>query len=103
MDFDRFTAVLLRWPDGMPEFTEEELERLQAGHLSFLARMHEEGKALAAGPFFESPDERLRGMALFRTDVEQTRALLAEDPSVQAGRLAPEVTTWLVPTGLLPA
>ena len=103
MEFDRFTVVLLRWPEEMPEFSEEQLEELQAGHIAFLASMREEGRALASGPFFDQPDERLRGIALFKTDIEETRTLLAEDPSVKAGRLAPELMTWLVPRGSLPA
>jgi uncharacterized protein YciI len=102
MEFDRFTVVLLRWPAVMPEFSDEELARLQAGHIAFLAQMRERGLQLASGPFFEQPDEHLRGIAIFRTDLEQTRALLADDPSVQAGRLEPELATWLVPQGSLP-
>jgi uncharacterized protein YciI len=103
VDLDRYTVVLLRWSDPMPEFSDEELEELQAGHIAFLAGMRESGRALASGPFFDQPDERLRGIAVFRTELEETRALLAEDPSVQAGRLAPELMTWMVPRGSLPA
>ncbi|MCW2966979.1 MAG: YCII-related protein [Solirubrobacteraceae bacterium] len=102
MEFDEFTVVLLRWPDDMPDFSEEELERLQEGHIAFLAQMRERGLQLAAGPFFDQPDERLRGVAIFRTGLSETRALLAEDPSVKAGRLAPELARWMVPQGALP-
>ena len=102
MELDRFTVVLLRWPDEMPDFSEAELEELQEGHIAFLAQMREKGMQLAAGPFFDQADERLRGIAIFKTGLAETRALLAEDPSVKAGRLAPELATWMVPRGSLP-
>ena len=54
-----------------------------------------------AGPFRDQPDETLRGLCLYRTGLEETRALAAEDPSVRAGRMSADVLTWLVPEGEL--
>jgi uncharacterized protein YciI len=101
IEFDRFTLVLLRWPDGMREFSGEELERSQSGHLAFLDRMREQGALVLSGPFDDRPDERLRGASLYRTGIEETRQLLEGDTAVQMGRLEPEVLTWLVPRGTL--
>ena len=101
MEFDRFTLVLLRWPDGMREFTEEELARSQSGHLAFLDEMRERGVLLASGPFDDQPDERLRGVSIYTSGLEETRRLLEGDPAVQLGRLEPEAVSWLVPRGTL--
>jgi uncharacterized protein YciI len=101
MEFDRYTLVLLRWPEVMPEFTDGQLEELQASHVAFLANTREQGLQLAAGPCLEQADERLRGIAIFRTGLDETREILAGDPSVQAGRLVPELSAWMVPQGVL--
>jgi hypothetical protein len=51
MRLDAYTIVFLRRPPDSPQFTEEQLEELQRGHLAFNARMRAEGHALIAGPF----------------------------------------------------
>ena len=61
--------------------------------------MRERGHLLAAGPFREQEDETLRGFCLFRTSLDETRALVEEDPSVQAGRMAADAMTWLTHRG----
>ena len=81
--------------------SDAELDALQLRHLDFLARMRSEGHALITGPVTGQPDESLRGIAIYRTSVEETRRLSEQDPSVQAGRLAVDVFTWLMPAGLL--
>ncbi len=53
----------------------------------------------AAGPFADRRDETLRGLCVYVTDIEETRRLAAQDPLALAGRLAPEIVTWLVPPG----
>ena len=58
-------------------------------------------KLIAAGPFGD--DGRLRGIFVFRVgSLEEAKALTASDPAVQAGRLAMELHTWMVPEGILP-
>ena len=42
---------------------------------------------------------RLRGISIMDCDPETARRLSNEDPAVQAGRLAVEVMTWMVPAG----
>jgi hypothetical protein len=41
----------------------------------------------------------LRGLSIWSYDPETARRLSEEDPAVQAGRLAVEVMTWMVPAG----
>ena len=57
VEFDTYTFVLLRRGPRAHEFTDEELEEIQAGHLAFLDRMREEGHLLLAGPFRDQEDE----------------------------------------------
>ncbi|HEV2141295.1 MAG TPA: YciI family protein [Candidatus Dormibacteraeota bacterium] len=101
MKLDAYTVVFLWRPADAPQLPEEELDRLQAEHVAFNARMREEGHALVTGPLSGQPDPSLRGIDIFRTSVEEARRLTQDDPLVRAGRLAVEVFTWLVPVGTL--
>jgi uncharacterized protein YciI len=76
-------------------------EEIQKGHMANINRLAEMKKLIAAGPFDD--DGRLRGIFVFRVgSLEEARALTATDPAVQAGRLAMELHTWMVPDGVLP-
>jgi uncharacterized protein len=94
MELQRYTFVLLRRPANAPDLPEEELEALQQGHLAYLRAMHERGALAVAGPFEGQPDESLRGFCLYHTDVDETRRLAEQDPSVRAGRMAVDVFSW---------
>jgi uncharacterized protein len=99
VQFDRHTLVLLVRPPDAPDLPEEELDRIQDAHLANQARLGDEGYVIAAGPFTDQDDERLRGVAVLACDPEQARELFASDPAVQAGRLAVEILTWMTPAG----
>jgi uncharacterized protein len=99
MEFDRYSLVLLRRGPRALEFSEEELDRLQAAHLAHLDAMRERGVLLSAGPFRDQDDEAFRGICIYRTGLDETRELANSDPSVQAGRMRVEVFTWLTPAG----
>jgi uncharacterized protein len=101
VEFDRYTLVLLRRGPRALEFGDEELEQLQEQHLAHLATMGEQGDLLVAGPFRDQDDESFRGICVYGTDLEETRRLAEQDPSVQAGRMAVEVMTWLTRKGAL--
>jgi uncharacterized protein YciI len=99
MEFDRHTLVLLvRSPDA-PQLTDEEADELQDRHLAFRADLRERGLIVAGGPLDDQDDERLRGISIWTCDPETARRINGEDPAVQAGRLAVEVVTWMVPAG----
>jgi len=100
-EFDTYSFVLLRRGPRAHEYEGEELARLQEEHLAHLSAMKERGDLLVAGPFSDQPDETWRGICLYRTGLEETRALAEQDPSVQAGRLAVEVFTWWTEKGAL--
>lgn len=99
MDLVSYTFVLLRRGPRALEYSDDELERLQAGHLAFLDEMRRQGHMLVAGPFREQPDETLRGWCLYRTSIEETRTLVAADPAIAAGRMQADVMTWLTQRG----
>ena len=76
-------------------------EEIQKGHMANINRLAEMKKLIAAGPFGD--DGRLRGIFVFRVaTLDEAKALTATDPAVQAGRLAMEFHTWMVPEGILP-
>jgi len=101
-ELEAHTLVLLRWPDELPELTEEELDELQAEHVAYLGSLRERGIIAAGGPFEGQPDERWRGISIYRVPPEEARQYIAQDPSVRRGRLTYDVWTWLVPVGELP-
>jgi uncharacterized protein YciI len=101
MDLDAFTFVLLRRGPRAGEYTDEELEEIQKGHLSFLDEMHEQGHLLLSGPFRDQDDETKRGLCVYRTTIDETKRLIEQDPALKAGRMTAEVMTWLTRKGAL--
>lgn len=101
MEFDRFTiGLLVRRPDR-PELTQDEEGALQDAHLAYLAKLHEEGNLLAAGPLRGGPDEEFRGLSIFPAGPERARELGEADPAVRAGYFALRVLPWMVPGGAM--
>jgi len=95
-----YFAFLTRGEKWTPEKTPA-TEEIQKGHMANINRLAEMKKLVAAGPFGD--DGRLRGIFVFRVgSLEEAKALTATDPAVQAGRLAMELHTWMVPEGVLP-
>jgi uncharacterized protein len=99
MEFDRHTLVLLVLRPDAPQLTDEEADELQDRHLAFRADLRERGFLEAGGPLVDQDDERLRSISIWTCDPETARRQSNEDPAVQAGRLAVEVMTWMVPAG----
>ena len=102
-DLERFSFVLLRRPDDAPDCTEARLDELQEQHIAHLASLRERGVLLLAGPFGDRTDESLRGLCIFRLGLDETREVMADDPSVRAGRMTPDVMSWWTLRGSLPA
>lgn len=95
---DRFTVVLLSLRPDAPAMDDAQRTALQDAHLAHNAEQHEAGHMLAAGPLH---DESLRGLSIWSLEPEQVRPVSLVDPSVRAGRLAPLVLPWLVPSGAI--
>src|SRR5690242_10338854 len=79
-------VILRRGPAWTPEQTPA-TEALQKEHLGHLMHMAEIGKMVVAGPFDGQKDETMRGLCLYRTSIDEARALAESDPAVKAGRL----------------
>jgi len=101
VEFDRFTlALLVRRPDA-PKGDSKVEDALQDAHLAHLARLHDDGHLLAAGPLLGGPESSLRGVVIFRGSPGESRAHAAADPWVQAGYLEYRFFPWLVPAGAI--
>jgi uncharacterized protein YciI len=95
-----YLGFLTRGPKWTPEKTPATAE-LQKAHLANINRLAETKKLVIAGPFGD--DTPLRGIFVFKVaSLEEAKALAETDPAVQAGRLAIEMHTWMVPEGVLP-
>jgi uncharacterized protein YciI len=95
-----YLAFLVRGDKWTPEKTPQ-TEAIQKAHLANIQRLADLKKLVVAGPFGDNGT--LRGIFVFRVDsIEEARTLAASDPAVQAGRLALQIHTWVVPEGILP-
>jgi uncharacterized protein YciI len=102
MAFEQYQLVLLVRPENAPDLPEERIEEIQTQHLAHLTKMGEEGYMVIAGPFSDQPDERLRGLCLYRVgSLDRAKELAGADPAVKAGRLEIEAMTWWVEEGYM--
>ena len=98
---ESLTLVLLRRPATPPVLPAEEQDRVQQAHLDFFDALRKQGVMGAAGPFRDHADQKLRGLCIYRTGIEEARRHAAEDPAVQAGTLEAEPITWWFRAGEL--
>lgn len=81
--------------DSLPE---EEIARIQTGHLAHMAKLGEEGKICLAGPFQDSQD--WRGLVVYNVPtIDEARKLAAADPAVKNKRLAVRIVPWWAAVG----
>lgn len=89
----QYVMVMLMRGDQSNDYSEEELEEIQSGHLANINRLADDGKIVLAGPFGDDTD--LRGIFLMDVGtVEEAEALVASDPAIKAGRLKAEYHPW---------
>lgn len=85
-------AFLLRG-DQVAEYTPEQRQEIQAGHMANIGKMAEMGKLVLAGPFFGNDD--LRGIYIFDVQsIDEAKALTETDPAIQAGVLKMDLKEW---------
>ena len=97
--FDEHTIVfLIRSPDA-PELGEEELDRLQIEHLTYLRGLKRRGVLIANGPLAEQTDVRMRGVSIYGLPLNEALELANADPMVRAGRLVIEGARWWTAEG----
>ncbi len=99
MNFDLFTIGLLILRADAPNLSEEEENVLQDAHMAHLAKLHDEGLLLAAGPLLGPSDRDVRGLEIYKGSPDEVRAVADQDPGVRAGRYAHRFLPWMVPGG----
>lgn len=102
IEFDSFILVLLVRPPNAPDMPKADLDKLQEGHMANMRRLADEGKLFKAGPTEDYSGRNVRGIFILKTEsLDDAKAWVATDPSVKAGRLAPEFLKWFVQKGSL--
>jgi uncharacterized protein YciI len=85
--------VLFRPVPGAPHLGERERVRIQQEHLTWIQTLHDEGRVTLVGPVAGASD--LAGVLVLDASTrEEAEALVAGDPWVREGHLAPEVIPW---------
>jgi uncharacterized protein len=101
MKFDRFTVALLILRDDAPKLSEQGENTLQDAHMAHLAKLHEEGRILAAGPILGGPDRQIRGLTIYKGSPDEVKELADLDPAVVRGRFRHQFMEWMVPEGAI--
>lgn len=101
MEFDRWTVLLLKRRDNPPDLGKAGGDALQDSHLAFLAKLHSDGRLVAAGPVEGPPGCKIAGICIFRVAGNEARSLGENDPAVRAGLFDIEVFSWSVPRGAM--
>jgi len=102
VELEAFELVLLRRPHDATPYPEDVLQRIQAEHLAYHARLREAGDIVTNGPVSDQPDASLRGLTFYRTgSLARAREFAEADPAVRAGRLSVEIMTWYCPPGTM--
>lgn len=97
-EMDRYVVGILRRGPNTSQ-PKEEAEKIQEGHMAHLGKMGATGKLIVAGPFTGN-NQDARGMLIFKTTLEDARAMATEDPAVKAGRLVVDLYPWFAAKGL---
>jgi uncharacterized protein len=93
------TIVFLLRRANAPAFSDEELDRLQVEHLTYLRDLKRRGVLIANGPLAEQTDERMRGVSIYGVPLDEALALARADPMVRAGRLEVHGARWWTQEG----
>jgi uncharacterized protein YciI len=99
--FDRHTIIFLIRPADAPTYSDEELDRLQIEHLTYLRGLKEEGVLIANGPLDDQTDVRMRGISIYVLPLEEALERANDDPMVHAGRFEIRGAQWLTAAGTI--
>lgn len=97
--FDEHTIIFLVRAHDAPELSEDELDRLQVEHLTYLRELKRRGVLIANGPLAEQTDERMRGISIYGLPLAEALELAHADPMVRAGRLVIHGARWWTAEG----
>ena len=75
------------------DFSETEINEMQAAHMENIGKMADNGDLILAGPF--TGDSILRGIYIFDVPtIEEAKILTESDPAIKAGSLEMELIQW---------
>jgi uncharacterized protein YciI len=97
--FDEHTVIYLVRSPTAPDRSEEELDRLQIEHLTYLNDLNRRGVLIANGPLRDQTDVRMRGMSVYGVPLDEALALARADPMVVAGHLEIHGARWWTAEG----
>ena len=97
--FDEHTILFLVRRVDAPQMSEEELDRLQVEHLTYLRELKRQGLLITNGPLIEQTDDRMRGVSIYGVPLDEALALARADPMVVAGRLEVKGARWWTAEG----
>ena len=99
--FDRHTIIFLFRPVDPTPYSDEELDRLQVEHLTYLRGLKDEGVLIANGPLDDQTDIRMRGISIYALPLTDALELANDDPMVHAGRFEIRGAQWLTAEGTI--
>jgi len=99
--FDRHTINFLFRPADPTPYSDEELDRLQVEHLTYLRGLKDEGVLIANGPLDDQTDIRMRGISIYALPLGEALELANDDPMVHAGRFEIRGAQWLTAEGTI--
>ena len=94
--------VMVILTTGTTEIKDKKItDSLFSGHMNNIGLMAKEGKLAVAGPFGKN-DLGYRGIFILNTnDVDEAKAMVANDPAVNAGLLAAVYLKWFGSASLM--
>ena len=85
-----FIGFLVKGPKYNANISKEDRAQLFQKHIAYIRSQAEAGKYKLAGPFLD--DGNIGGILIIDTATEEeAKQIVAGDPMVQAGRMAPEI------------
>lgn len=98
MDVNQFWFCTLERGENLPKLPEDELQKLQDGHMANIQKMAAEKSLLLAGPMVENTP--LRGIFIFKPmPKDNVIALTSVDPLIKSGRLKLKLYKWIAAKG----
>ena len=94
----KYYFCMLQRGDQAGDYSPEELQKIQSGHMAHLNQLGKDGKICLAGPFDGGDD--WRGIVVYKVpSLEEATRLAESDPAVQAGRLKVRIVPWWAAVG----
>lgn len=93
----KYHLVLLKEGDNR-EQAEEEVSKIQMGHIEHMQKMADKGILAMAGPMGD--ESELRGIFIMNVPtIEEVREWVNQDPAIVSGRLISEIHPWWAAKG----